>query len=231
MTQDEFISLVRQPELVAAEHLADLKDMVDMYPYFAPARLFHAKALQRSNSILFGANLKFSSLYSSNRRWLYYYIYPDKKVSAEPYRREKTTKSSGDYFDMINIVESEGGDAKQTLKTLAERLKSARSLVTVAPIKLPQAQIVEELIPEIANDMAAIEVVEDKMEAKLVLEKNFVVEDPDFSEDNAKKLIREHKYMEAIEILRVLNLNNPKKSVYFADQIRFLEKVIANSKK
>jgi len=31
--------------------------------------------------------------------------------------------------------------------------------------------------------------------------------------------------------LRALNLNNPKKSVYFADQIRFLEKVIANSKK
>jgi hypothetical protein len=53
----------------------------------------------------------------------------------------------------------------------------------------------------------------------------------DLSECNAKKLIREHKYMEAIEILKLLNLNNPKKSVYFADQIRFLEKVIVNSKK
>jgi len=54
---------------------------------------------------------------------------------------------------------------------------------------------------------------------------------PEISESNAKKLIIEHKYPEAIEILRALNLNNPKKSVYFADQIRFLEKVIANSKK
>jgi len=53
----------------------------------------------------------------------------------------------------------------------------------------------------------------------------------DISESNAKKLISEHKYKEAIEILRAINLNNPKKSVYFADQIRFLEKVIANSKK
>ena len=45
-----------------------------------------------------------------------------------------------------------------------------------------------------------------------------------------KKMIEERKYSEAIEILRSFNLNNPKKSVYFADQIRFLEKVILNSK-
>jgi len=53
----------------------------------------------------------------------------------------------------------------------------------------------------------------------------------EITESNAKKLIAERKYKEAIEILRALNLNNPKKSVYFADQIRFLEKVIVNSKK
>jgi len=53
----------------------------------------------------------------------------------------------------------------------------------------------------------------------------------EITESNAKKLIIAHKYKDAIEILRALNLNNPKKSVYFADQIRFLEKVIANSKK
>ena len=39
------------------------------------------------------------------------------------------------------------------------------------------------------------------------------------------------KYEEALVILNELNLNNPKKSIYFADQIRFLEKVIANTKK
>jgi virulence-associated protein VapD len=55
--------------------------------------------------------------------------------------------------------------------------------------------------------------------------------DNDISESNAKKLIIEKKYTEAIVILRQLNFSNPKKSVYFADQIRFLEKVIEISKK
>jgi hypothetical protein len=218
MTHEEFISLVRQPELVASHNVSDLKELINLYPYFVPARLFYAKALQQSGSVLFASNLKSSSLYSANRRWLYYYIQPDKKISTEPYRREKTSKSSGDYFDMINAVESEGGDSKQTLKNLAERLKSARTMVvsstTHATKKIP-----------------AINVLDEFDEEKSVLIKQIPLAGSEISEDKAKKLIQERKYLDAIEILKALNLNNPKKSVYFADQIRFLEKVIANSKK
>ena len=47
-------------------------------------------------------------------------------------------------------------------------------------------------------------------------------------EENLKKCIREKKYAEAIEILKKLNLINPKKSIYFADQIRYLEKILQN---
>ena len=240
MTHDEFISLVKQPELVVSHQVFDLKDIVDMYPYFAPARLLHAKALQRSNSVLFGANLKFASLFSSNRRWLYYYIHPDKMVSTEPYKREKATKSSGDYFDMINVVEAGGGDAKLTLKNLAERLKSARAMVIA-----PQKEQVTLIVPKVESldDKVEVEdVVVDYSVPEAVANVNVIEEAPapvdyffatesEYSEIDARKLIREHKYIEAIEILKALNLNNPKKSVYFADQIRFLEKVIANSKK
>ena len=49
-------------------------------------------------------------------------------------------------------------------------------------------------------------------------------------EEKSRLYIRQKKYREAIEILKQLNLINPKKSIYFADQIRFLEKIIANSK-
>ena len=69
------------------------------------------------------------------------------------------------------------------------------------------------------------------------MEKNQVILDLDeYNElrdikENLKKCIREKKYAEAIEILKKLNLINPKKSIYFADQIRFLEKALVNSKK
>ena len=47
------------------------------------------------------------------------------------------------------------------------------------------------------------------------------------TESLAKVYIRQHKYEQALVILRELNLRYPKKISYFADQIRFLEKIIA----
>ena len=51
------------------------------------------------------------------------------------------------------------------------------------------------------------------------------------TEEEAKKLIKEQKYLEAIEILRAISLNNPKKSANFALQIKFLETIINNHNK
>ena len=51
-----------------------------------------------------------------------------------------------------------------------------------------------------------------------------------FSESLAKIYIKQRRYAKALEIIRKLNLNNPEKNIYFADQIRFLEKLIINVK-
>jgi len=42
------------------------------------------------------------------------------------------------------------------------------------------------------------------------------------------KLIKNHDYQDALEIIQQLILIYPEKSVYFADQIRFLKKLIFN---
>lgn len=55
-------------------------------------------------------------------------------------------------------------------------------------------------------------------------------EESSLNETLAKVYIRQGKYEQAYEILSRLNLNIPEKSVYFADQMRFLQKLIINSK-
>lgn len=52
-----------------------------------------------------------------------------------------------------------------------------------------------------------------------------------FTETLARIYIKQGKYEKALEIIQQLYLNYPKKSVYFADQMRFLEKLIIINKK
>ena len=120
---------------------------------------------------------------------------------------------------MIETIESIEGDSKQSLKNMAEKLKEARALV------VPQAGV------KISDKIKSVSTNQYEFLESIPAKDNLEINVLEVSEQNAKKLILERKYYEAIEILKALNLNNPKKSVYFADQIRFLEKVIINSKK
>ncbi len=51
------------------------------------------------------------------------------------------------------------------------------------------------------------------------------------SESLAKIFIKQGRYERAYEIISNLSLNYPKKSVYFADQLRFLQKLIINQRR
>ena len=226
MTYDAFISLIQQPETVREEHLYDLREISDQYPYFIQARILLIKTLYLSNNIRFEADLKLAATYSTNRKKLYYYIFPEQKLATEPYRRESTGKSSGDYFELIERIEKQGSDTRQSLQLLAERLKSARTMVVGSQPQKPVKSV-----SSIAADTINVDS-EVADELSLPQRKaNVFNHEKNKDESDVKILIKQHKYPEAIEILKVLNLNNPKKSVYFADQIRFLEKVISITKK
>ena len=53
---------------------------------------------------------------------------------------------------------------------------------------------------------------------------------PDLSEALFALMVKNKNYTKALEIITELSLNNPKKSIYFAYQMRFLKKLIKNQK-
>lgn len=57
-----------------------------------------------------------------------------------------------------------------------------------------------------------------------------VQDDSMLSESLAKMYISRGKYSKALEIIENINLKFPEKSIYFADQIRFLRKLVLNEK-
>ncbi len=69
-----------------------------------------------------------------------------------------------------------------------------------------------------------------KEEEKEIVKEDSPLDESFFTETLAKIYVKQGRYEKALEIIKNINLKNPKKSAYFADQIRFLEKLIINSK-
>ncbi len=91
----------------------------------------------------------------------------------------------------------------------------------------------EENLPEDATGRAAGENIGDEHEESHPDEDNTTKNDANneiLTEIMAGIYIKQGKYENAVKIIRQLSLKYPKKNRYFADQIRFLEKLILNNK-
>lgn len=218
MTTDDLMTLMTRPDAVEGQFAPDLKELTERYPYFYQAKLLWLKSLQKSDSVHFESQIPLTALYAADQSWLYFYLYPERKLVQEVHTRD--AKFTGSYFDLLEAAEAEGGDARLSLKMIAERLKASRVLMA-NEYKTEQSEKMERR--EVSDHSKIVVPVIDYFRYN-------DTSDPISLEERSKTLIKEKNYPEAIEILNQLNLINPKKSIYFADQIRFLEKIIANSK-
>ena len=71
-------------------------------------------------------------------------------------------------------------------------------------------------------------VLEDEEEEDVSLKQ---LDDSYFTETLARIYVKQKRYDKALQIIKNLSLKYPEKNIYFADQIRFLEKLIINTKK
>ena len=73
--------------------------------------------------------------------------------------------------------------------------------------------------------------VQDKSTAEDACSDTEPLDDTYFTETLARIYLKQHRYDKALEIIRSLYLNFPNKSIYFADQIRYLEKLVRINQK
>ncbi len=124
-----------------------------------------------------------------------------------------------DYADVLAAQEQEegggqsagGGDAQDELinQFIAEQMQLGEQAAQVPIAKPVGEQEKAEIAGEAINDPSQ-------------------TDDSMLSESLAKMYIAQHKYLQALEIIQRLSLNYPEKSIYFADQIRFLTKLVLN---
>ncbi len=77
---------------------------------------------------------------------------------------------------------------------------------------------------------AARDIIKDENKRAEASSESLIQHEAFLTESLAKIYIKQKKYAKALEIIKKLSLKYPEKNVYFADQIRYLEKIIINIK-
>ncbi len=90
MKLEQFVQLVKEPNLLNEQHIAELEQIIRTYPYFQSAQLLYAKALNNTNHIQYHQVLKKAAIIAGDRRVLYHLIHKKEIVAAT----EETDKSS-----------------------------------------------------------------------------------------------------------------------------------------
>lgn len=236
ITVDHIVSWLSDPsglEPVSAEELLSLRDA---YPFCEPLHWLLLRKMHVCGDIRFGQELVRSSVHISDRRALYNFLHYEAATVEADAALDSMTAAVQDYFAV------EGNEhQRKTLQELAARLKAAR-MARRAAEDATRAEADSEDIPQEPDSNAFIHEVRPEgervglsdPESQKPPQDDVPAADgstlPDNAEDEAKRLVREKKYAEALRILKAINLNNPKKSAYFALQIKYIETILANNK-
>ena len=236
MNRTEINKYLTNPELVANASSDELRHLTEIYPYCETLHWIYLRALYVADDAMFEEELMLHGMHISNRRLFYNYLtYQDETdlnpttVLAEGGSQFSPLTSqipTTDYFAL-----EQNPEQKQTLQQLAAQLKAAR-LARQKQSTQACCVITSEASKTTDIHNTDIETQHTSSSPKQPITiPSQPIEEPQITEENAKKLIKEQKYLEAIEILRAISLNNPKKSANFALQIKFLETIINNHNK
>ena len=240
--------LLEDASLFNEETLPELKKIVNHYPAFSVAKVLYLKNLAVLNHPDFSSELKSLSIGIPDRRKLFLLIEDklDNQSSITMINEEERENS----FELIDAFLSQDGkefseDLNNTLMnssvssdyilwSLLETPKDKRE--DNDNVQLKDHQLIDSFLK---NDeerpkrfLLAEEPTEEPISKADAVEPDFTraQDDSFFTETLAQIYIKQKRYERALQIIKKLSLKYPEKNVYFADQIRFLEKLIINNK-
>lgn len=234
--------LINDRTKLNADTLVELKAVVEEYPFFQTARLLYVANLYAVHDRSFGEELRKASVFLPDRRALFYMIEGEHYVietpeNAVPVASEKSkdrTISLIDNFLSNQREENENKRAKPTLADLttdyAAFLVNQDDVVSDADEapKLRGQSLIDNFI-EVTKGKQRIEM-PDLNDEDYNFSPAISPEDEEiYTEKMTDIYIKQGRYAEALGILKKICLNNPKKSAYFANQMKLLEVILGGN--
>ncbi|MCR4582813.1 MAG: tetratricopeptide repeat protein [Prevotella sp.] len=257
----ELKELIQHPELMDRDTLYELRSMLALYPYFQTARLLMLQNLYLLHDPTFDEELRRAAVYITDRRVLFQLIeaphYQLSSLARQTATQQPEKDSEGPqaesasnrtlslidtFLDSIpHEPQAEGKHPKRkptpadaAIDYMAYLLETEDTPLdnTVEVPQMKGQSLIEKFIN---HDKGRIQLPEEPT-LHPTIDDNGENDEIDtdesyFTETLARIYIKQGRYSKALEIIRRLSLQFPKKNAYFADQIRFLEKLIINNNK
>ena len=245
MQTNEIIGLIKGETDFTETTLLGLKNLVDEYPFFQTAQLLYTLNLQAVNDSRFNAELRKAACLLGDRRNLFYRIksdyFPPEWIKTLEQKEDSATDSSFELVDFFlagqeekeknfpsNPVSLEGVSTDY----LSHQLSQTPDDANLETKPMQHQDTIDKFLA--ADEKSPVKIVLNNQpdnESDGSLSDLDTEEDGFFSETLAKIYLKQKNYEKSLEILRKLYLLYPEKNCYFADQIRFLEKLVNNTQK
>ena len=243
----EIRELINHPEQMDRDTLYELRSMLALHPYFQTARLLMLQNLYLLHDSAFDEELRRAAIYITDRKTIFqmieaahYQLRQQLTAQSQELKANSQTSRTIDLIDnfLDSIPQDEGSDEKNKRKPtpadaavdyVAYLLATEDDNETDKPtLQMKGQDLIDNFLEQekgrIMLDLPE-EVSEDEHDHEEEGEEEY------FTETLARIYIKQGRYQRALDIITRLSEHYPKKNAYFADQIRFLEKLIINSKK
>ncbi len=258
MNKEDFFKYLSGDKKLNGSSLIQLRHITQKYPYFQTAKLLLLKNMKDLDDSDFDYLLNSFSLECADREKLFYYL-NDERFARFFSQANQNDLSEEDRTELLlhSFLNSlEEGDSKGNIRLGSQNLETTSIVSTdyLAYLELTEQsgnhcdidseeaddtkpmkhqQLVDSFLEKSQSDEVLF--LPDKrhdnreQDSSQVVD-NLLDDDTFLTETLAQVYIKQKKYEQALTIIKRLSLNFPKKSIYFADQIRFLEYLIFNDK-
>ena len=249
--------LLGHPERLNRDTLYSLRTIVASYPYFQTARILLLTNMYLLQEPDFGRELRKSVLYVSDRRTLWRLVEgmsttkgewktengdlagAERTITEHEFHESTRTNPPVDRtLALIDAFLGAPADKQPALVIDSPVSTDYMAMLEGRPtleapqrptLTLPQREGTQVPLSDEGSSNASQIVLPMREDLGGSAPDNDAVSPEFFTETLARIYIKQKKYDRALEIIRSLYLNYPEKSIYFADQIRFLEKLVRNN--
>ena len=246
---ERIAELINHPEYLDRDTLYELRSTLALYPYYQTARLLMLQNLYLLHDPSFDEELRRAAIYITDRRVLFDMIeaahYRVRKSPSSPSSPSSTSSPSSRTSALIdNFLDSLPKEDSQQ-KSKRKPTPADAAVDYVAYLLETEGDEAVKSVPEMKGQ-ALIDSFINSDKGRIVLNEGPLltpqsekedeipqeaVGEEYFTETFARIYIKQGRYSKALEIIQRLSLQFPKKNAYFADHIRFLEKLIINNNK